>query len=95
VHWPIAERALPGARLLGLVADTAAAAVARGLHVLLHYEEGRNRSGLVTALLLCRLTGCSGAEAMARVRAARPGMLSNRTFAAYLADLPATTTSTG
>lgn len=52
-------------------------------------EEGRNRSGLVTSLAVRELCRVSGADAVARVRAARGGMLANRTFAAALAGLPA------
>lgn len=40
---------------------------------------GMNRSGLVTGLLL-RTLGIAGDEAIARVRAARPGALSNQHF---------------
>lgn len=40
---------------------------------------GMNRSGLVTGLLL-RALGVPGDEAIARVRAARPGALSNQQF---------------
>ncbi len=45
--------------------------------------EGRNRSGLVVALTLCDL-GYTGAEAVARLRAARPRTLYNPFFQSYV-----------
>jgi protein-tyrosine phosphatase len=60
--------------------------------VLSHCSGGFNRSGLVAGLILNEL-GVSGAEALARIRARRPGALFNETFADYLASLDADQTS--
>jgi protein-tyrosine phosphatase len=56
--------------------------------VLVHCAAGVNRSGLVNALAVREITGCSGAEAMARVRRARPGALTNEWFVQHLRALP-------
>lgn len=89
VHWPFEDGDLPRLELAELVAAVVVDAVRRGLRVLVHCQEGRNRSGLVAALAARTLAGCSGAVAVAQVRAARPGMLANRRFAAALEALTA------
>lgn len=98
-HWPFEDGALPDLGLLDLVAGVVAAAVLGRRRVLVHCQEGRNRSGVVAALAVRQLSGCTGSEAVARVRRARPGMVSNREFSSYLEGLPApagagTTTAT-
>ena len=45
---------------------------------------GRNRSGLVVALTVQDVIGCSGAEAIEILRRARPTALSNEVFAQYV-----------
>jgi hypothetical protein len=50
-------------------------------------QQGMNRSGLVTALLL-RALGEDAESAIARVRLARPGALSNQTFVALIHAWP-------
>jgi hypothetical protein len=47
---------------------------------------GRNRSGLVSALLVRRLTGCTAEEAIARVQTARRGALANSHFVRYILE---------
>ena len=47
---------------------------------------GFNRSGLMAGLILIEL-GMPGAEAVARLRAKRPGALFNEMFADYLASI--------
>jgi protein-tyrosine phosphatase len=89
VHWPIEDGDLPDWDRASLVAGTVVNAVKLGLEVLVHCHEGRNRSALVTALALRELTGCSGEDAVAVLRAARPGVLSNSVFADALGALPA------
>lgn len=88
-HWPIEDGDLPELGRLHLVVSLVAAAARSGLRVLVHCQEGRNRSGLVAALVVRELTGCSGARAVEVVRAARPGMLGNRAFADFITPLPA------
>lgn len=81
------DRVLPTARL---VADR----IQDGRPVLTHCHGGRNRSALINALAIRYVTGCTGPEAMARVRRARPGALANEHFTRYLQDLPAYTSGT-
>lgn len=70
-------------------ADRIASAVARGTRVLVTCHAGLNRSGLVTALTLRRLTGLSGAECVSIVRDRRHRALCNDYFARLVARLPA------
>lgn len=91
LHWPIEDGDVPPLVLAELVAGAVTDAVRGGLTVLLHCQEGRNRSGFVAALATRQLLSCSGSEALARVRSARPGMLSNRRFADALEQLPGLT----
>jgi protein-tyrosine phosphatase len=57
-----------------------AAAVHAGVRVLVTCHQGRNRSGLVSALALRGLTGWPGERCIATVRAARPHALLNQYF---------------
>lgn len=59
-----------------------------GETVLVHCAAGVNRSGLVTALVVRELTGCSGLSARIQVQTMRPGALINRAYTKYLDDLP-------
>jgi protein-tyrosine phosphatase len=56
--------------------------------VLTHCHGGRNRSGLLSALIVRQLTGCSGSEAIERVMVGRPRALANPYFCEYLRELP-------
>lgn len=61
-----------------------------GKNVLVYCYYGRNRSGLVAALIIRDLLGCTGAEALARLRMARRGAVGgNAHFVSYLEELPA------
>jgi hypothetical protein len=60
----------------------------QGLTVLIHCEEGRNRSALVTGLYLVRHRGMRGAEAIALIREKRGSRaLYNGSFVRYLESL--------
>jgi protein-tyrosine phosphatase len=69
-------------------AEQAAFWRARGMRVLTTCHAGLNRSGLVSALMLHRLSGMSGPRAIELVRAARPGALNNQYFTAALRRIP-------
>lgn len=58
-----------------------------GERVYVSCYQGLNRSGLVTALVVRELLGCSGREAKAWVQLRRAKALSNPLFAAYLDEL--------
>lgn len=59
-----------------------------GKAVIVHCRAGRNRSGLLAALVVMEVTGCSGKEALGLVQERRPNALANPHFCAYLRDLP-------
>jgi hypothetical protein len=75
------------------VASQLAKCIKFGQRVLVTCWEGRNRSGLVTALTLTQLTGCSGADAARAVRFRRqprkgPALV-NQDFVDALMMIPA------
>lgn len=69
------------------IADDVTRRYLRGDRVLITCYMGLNRSGLITALVLRRAYGMTGAEAVRAVRAARPHALGNAHFVAYLESL--------
>ena len=71
--------------LTGLVVDI----MRDGRRVLVHCTYGKNRSGLLMALVVRELLGCDGPTALARVRAVRPRAVNNDGFAEWLSGLPA------
>lgn len=68
-------------RAVGRLAELVAYRVERAQRVLVTCNMGINRSGLVSAVSIMKLTGCSGSEAIAAVQAGRPGSLRNPYFA--------------
>jgi protein-tyrosine phosphatase len=89
VYFPIYddEQLSPPVSKLRAIARMAATLMRDGHVVLSHCGMGYNRSAFVAGLILVEL-GMSGAEAVTRLRARRPGALYNTTFAAYLESLP-------
>jgi protein-tyrosine phosphatase len=71
--------------LTGLVADL----VRDGRRVLVHCTFGKNRSGLLMALVVRELLGCDGRTALQRVRAVRHRAVNNERFARWVSELPA------
>ncbi|QNN54348.1 protein-tyrosine phosphatase family protein [Nocardioides mesophilus] len=71
--------------LARLVADL----VRDGRQALVHCTFGRNRSGLVTALVVRELLGLTGAEALRYVQDRRDRAANNEQFAQWLRSLPA------
>jgi len=72
-------------RLAALVAGL----VGEGHRALVHCTFGRNRSGLVTALVVRELLGLAGAEALGYVQERRNRTVNNEAFARWLVSLPA------
>lgn len=70
-----------------LVADMVAYSLLDGHSAIVHCYGGRNRSGLVNALIVRRYYGVTGAEALKIVREAREDSLSTQTFVDYLLSL--------
>jgi protein-tyrosine phosphatase len=73
-----------------LVLNTAARVARRvesGRRVLVTCWQGRNRSGLITALATMMVTGCDGKRAVLWVQAHRPYSLTNPAFVEFLDHL--------
>ena len=86
VYFPIFDEDLPDLPKLHAVAKLGAEMVEAGYKVLSHCGMGFNRSALVAGLILVHL-GFTGPEAVAHLRAKRPGALFNTVFADYLLSL--------
>lgn len=92
IHLDDAE--LPGAHALqaSALGGQLAREIKRGARVLVTCRQGRNRSGLVTALALTHLTGCSGIDAVLRVQRKREApfgpTLSNDHYVRALCEIP-------
>jgi protein-tyrosine phosphatase len=72
--------------------EAAATLLADGEHVLVYCHYGRNRSGLVCALIIRELLGCTGGQAFQLLRRSRRGSIgSNQHFVHYLEALAAPT----
>jgi hypothetical protein len=70
-----------------LARDTAIAMLNQGLMTIIHCMAGRNRSGLVGALVLQQLDNLTGPEALDRVRELRPRAVDNIHFEQFLMSL--------
>ena len=79
---------LPAAATLDRLVGDIVNAVRHGRRVLVACAGGRNRSGLVVALAVRQLLGCSGAQALSLVQSRRENAVNNETFARHLASLP-------
>jgi protein-tyrosine phosphatase len=79
---------LPPSAILDRLVEEVVAAVRADRRVLVACAGGRNRSGLVAALAVRQLLGCSGAQALTWVQSRREDALNNATFARHLAGLP-------
>lgn len=88
IYFPISDgKVIP--RGLEFVAYDLAQYIRLGRGVIVHCRAGRNRSGLLSALVVREVTGCTGEEALAHVQRARPNALANPHFCAYLRSLDA------
>jgi protein-tyrosine phosphatase len=58
--------------------------VSRGRRTLVTCQAGLNRSGIITALAVCLLTGASGRQAVDLVQRRRPDALSNSNFVYHI-----------
>lgn len=85
IYWPIADGKKKPA--LGALIENLALSYRSGDSILVSCNGGRNRSSLVSALLLRRLLGIRGADAAAWVKARRPGAFgSNPYFEQFLKE---------
>jgi protein-tyrosine phosphatase len=60
--------------------------VRRGNSVMIHCNQGNNRSPLIAILAIMKLTGCEPSEAIRQAREIRPGILKNKFFERYVID---------
>lgn len=79
---------LPDPAVTVRLAELVAGLIEDGYRVLVHCTFGRNRSGLVASLVVRRLLGLTGAEAMTYVQRRREGTVNNEVFAGWLRSLP-------
>ncbi len=86
VHWPIDDGPMPDVDMLSVIADAACSYIEGGGRVVTMCAQGRNRSGLVSALIVSRVLGMSGVEAVHVVRTKVPEALNNPEFAVWLAN---------
>jgi hypothetical protein len=89
-HMPITDGELkPGSGMaLKVIAARMADDINAGGCVLSMCEAGRNRSGLMSALIVRKIFGMSGADALEYVQTQRPNALANEHFAEFLRELP-------
>jgi hypothetical protein len=88
VYYPLIDDDLPSLAKLEIVARLVADLVSHDHVVLVHCRMGLNRSNLLVATALTYL-GLTGAQALDHLRALRPGVLYNDSFADHVRALPA------
>lgn len=86
-HFPIPDGLLKQDQYLSRFAKELAAQIEEGEVVLTMCNAGRNRSGLLSALIIRELTGIPGSEAIKVVREHRPNSLVNPHFNRFLRSL--------
>ena len=84
IRWPIEDGDVPDLGVLTALEIAATRFVDSGGCVVTMCSMGRNRSGLLSALILTRVRGMSGREAGQFVRSKVPEALTNEAFASYL-----------
>ena len=87
LRWEIDDGPLPDLEDLEEVVGRVCAAVSAGKRVLVHCYAGLNRSGLVNAMVVNKLTGRRGPQLIGFMRRKRPGCLTNRRFVSFLEQL--------
>lgn len=70
------------------IAEIVTPMIRKGVVVLSHCYGGRNRSGLLNAMIVMRRFGCDGQTALEYIRQRRPSSLFNETFANWLKEAP-------
>lgn len=84
VRWPIEDGPIVDRSMLHALAAFGAQAIAGGAAVVTMCTMGRNRSGLLAAMIASRVCGITGAEAMALVRKRNPEAIANHWFEEFL-----------
>lgn len=88
LNFPIPDGRLKNRLAILALACDLAAGIEDGGCVLTMCNAGRNRSGLLSALIVRELSGISGAAAMEVVRLHRPRAIANPNFEEFLESLP-------
>lgn len=86
-HIPLADGQIKDLESVYLARDTAIAMLDGGYTTIIHCMAGRNRSGLIGALVLQHYENLTGAEALDRVRELRPRSVDNIYFEQFLMSL--------
>jgi protein-tyrosine phosphatase len=87
-HVPMGDGKVIDRETLEALAANAVAHIRAGGRVLTQCHAGRNRSGMLSALIVRELLGVSGPEAVEIVRKARPRAIANPHQEDYLENLP-------
>lgn len=88
IHWPIPDSKLPDPVMLHGLAQMLATFIQDGKKVLIHCNGGRNRSSLLSALVLMKLEPLmTGSSAVGWLQIRRPNALANERFVDYLENL--------
>lgn len=83
-HYPISDGLLRSGSYTDLMAQRLSSEIDDGGCVLTMCNAGRNRSGLLSALIVHHLFGVPGSDAIEIVRSRRPNALANEHFVRFL-----------
>ena len=86
VRWPIEDGPVPDLGILAGIEMLAARMIESGGVVVTMCSMGLNRSGLISAVILCRVRSLRGREALAFVRSKNANALRNDDFIRYLEE---------
>jgi protein-tyrosine phosphatase len=86
VRWPIEDGPVPDRSVLLGIERFGASVVEGGGTVIAMFNMGRNRSGLVAALIVARVRALRGREALDYVRSKNAEAVWNEEFARYLEE---------
>lgn len=87
MHMPIADGRVKDVDKIWEARNTAITMLSMGCTTIIHCMAGRNRSGLIGALVLQHFENLSGPEALERVRELRPRSVDNIHFEEFLMNL--------
>ena len=86
LRWPIDDGPVPDRAMLAGIEQLGARMVDGGGTAIAMCSMGLNRSGLIAALILCRVRQLRGREALAFVRSKNANALRNDDFVRYLEE---------
>lgn len=86
-HMPIADGQITDIDRVWEARNTAITMMSMGYTTIIHCMAGRNRSGLIGALVLQHFENLTGPEALERVRQLRPRSVDNIHFEEFLMSL--------